>query len=69
VGCLILNLSIAIYSIVKGKDPQGQMGYMYEMFQKHTVDQKFVSAFERFQKDVSVSVLLKNFSVSNFRMK
>jgi len=55
-------MSIAIYSIVKGKDPQGQMGYMYEMFQKYTVDQKFVSSFERYQKDVSC--LLTKLSIS-----
>jgi len=51
--CLLGMISIAMYALIRGKDPQGQMGFMYEMFTKYAIDPRFVSNFERYQKDVS----------------
>lgn len=50
-------LSVGIYAFVRGKNPQGQVGFMYEIFQRNSQVQMFVAAFERFQREVFLSIL------------
>lgn len=51
--CLI-DLGIAIFLIVKGKEPQEEMSSLYELFSRYNQDTKFVGQFERYQREVHI---------------
>jgi hypothetical protein len=44
---------MAIYAIVRGKEPQEEMAYMYEIFAKYNQDTKVVGHIEKYQREVS----------------
>lgn len=55
----LLDLGVAIFAIVRGKEPQEEMAGLYEIFSKYNQESKFVGHFERYQREVSATHPLK----------
>lgn len=52
IGAILGNLVVGIYGLARGKEPEGQLGFMYDMFHKNGDQPEFVATFDRLQHDV-----------------
>lgn len=55
-------LVISLFGFIKGKESNGQLGFMFEMFIKNSGKAQFVAAFMTFQTQVRLKVF-KEFPV------